>query len=82
MGTILEDGPEGDDDEKSLMWASTGTNSQYSGSFCNSNVELMGNGLSEIEEEEGLISDSASNFSNNSRNFQMPEKDFIKHISI
>ena len=67
------------------MWASTGTHSQYSGngSFYNSNLELVsGNGLSEIEEESGLISETASNFSNNSRNFQMPEKDFIKHISI
>ena len=87
VGSILEDGQEGGDEEdtKSLMWASTGTHSQYSGngSFYHSNLELVsGNGLSEIEEESGLISDTASNFSNNSRNFQMPEKDFIKHISI
>jgi len=79
MGAILEDGQAGEDDEeKSLMWASTGTNSQYS-----AQMELVsGNGLSEIEEESGMVSDSASNFSNNSRNFQMPEKDFIKQLSI
>ena len=30
-----------------------------------------------IEEDSEFISDSISNFSNNSRNFQMPEKDLI-----
>ena len=33
------------------------------------------------EEDSIIISDSLSNFSTNSRNFQMPEKDLIKEIS-
>jgi hypothetical protein len=43
---------------------------------------VTANTLSDIEEESTLISDNTSNFSeNNSRNFQMPEKNFIDEIS-
>ena len=34
-----------------------------------------------IEEDSQLISDSISNFTDNSRNFQMPEKDLIQEIN-
>ncbi len=34
-----------------------------------------------IEEESHLVSDTASNFSSNSRNFQLPEKDLIQEIN-
>ena len=34
-----------------------------------------------IEEDSQIISDSMSNFTDNSRNFQMPEKDFILEIN-
>ena len=37
--------------------------------------------MTPIIEEDSQISDTMSNFSSNSRNFQMPEKDFAQHIS-
>ena len=33
-------------------------------------------------EETGIVTDNLSTLSSNSRNFQMPEKDFIKQISL
>ena len=69
MTTITEDGTTRDDDEeRRLMW---GSQSSARNSSFHSNLELVSahNHLSEIEEESGMISDTASNFSNNSRNF-------------
>lgn len=66
MTNITEDGSVEDDEERKMLWPQNDNDVQ---SF-DSNLEMVtANTLSDIEEESTIISDTASNFSNNSRNF-------------
>ena len=72
-------------DEEDFSDLYSGKNSpQKRESKNNLEMTLAKGQMSPIEEESGLITDSMSStsaFSTNSRNFQMPEKDFIQEIS-
>ena len=72
-----------DEEDSSEDIFSAKNSSSHNGST-NIQMTLKKGQMSPIEEESGIISDSmssASMASTNSRNFQMPEKDFIQEIS-
>lgn len=73
LDTTMESTTNDEEDEPIFQRMNT-NNMKYN----DTEMSLTQGQMTPISEE---VSDTASNYSNNSRNFQMPEKDFIMEIN-